>query len=200
VFSASKVWTMGADNGRQQIEMSRARWGVAHFDLVQVHNMMDWRAHLPTLQSMQRQEQLRYIGITTSHGRRHDAIATALRQERIDTVQLTYNIAERSAEDTLLPLAQDRGVAVIVNRPFATGALFRRVAGVSLPGWAREIECQDWAAVFLKFIISHPAVTVAIPATSQVAHLRQNMRALNGPLPDAALRRRMASDFDRVAR
>ncbi|MEO1037820.1 MAG: aldo/keto reductase [Pseudomonadota bacterium] len=198
LFSASKVWVNGADKGVYQVERSAERWGLPRFDLVQVHNMVDWRSHLPVLKAMQAEGNLRYVGITTSHGRRHSALADALRREQFDFVQFTYNIADRQAEQRLLPLAQDRGTAVIINRPFRTGALFSRVRGKSLPGWAAEINCDNWAQVFLKFVIAHPAVTVAIPATSQARHMRENMGALTGQLPDESLRRRMAADFERI--
>ncbi len=198
IFSASKVWTVGADKGVLQMQRSADRWGVPRFDLMQIHNMLDWRSHLPVLRDMKERDALRYVGITTSHGRRHSALAEALQARAFDVVQFTYNIAERDAEERLLPLAADEGVAVIINRPFATGALFRRVRGRPLPGWAADIQCDAWSQVFLKFVISHPAVTVAIPATSQLTHLRENMVALSGPLPDAALRERMARDFQRL--
>ena len=198
VFSASKVWITGPDRGAYQIERSLGRWGVERFDLLQIHNMLDWQRHLPRLVERRAAGGIRYIGITTSHGRRHAALADALRKHPFDSVQLTYNLGERSAERELLPLAAERGCAVIVNRPFATGGLFARVHGLALPGWAADINCSTWAQVFLKFVISHPAVTVAIPATTRVDHVRENMAALTGPMPDSELRRRMARDFDRL--
>ena len=160
--------------------------------------MLDWRTHLPTLKNMKAEGKIRHIGITTSHGRRHDEFAQAMAAEPFDFVQLTYNIQNRQAEDRLLPLARDRGQAVIVNRPFERGRLFRRVKSQPLPGWAGELNCTNWAQVFLKFIISHPAVTCAIPATTRVDHMRQNMIAGTGPLPDETLRRQMASYFDEL--
>ena len=198
LLAASKVWTSGPDQGAHQLERSAARWGVPGFDIVQIHNMLDWRRHLPMLRDKQSAGELRYVGITTSHGRRHEALREALSNEHFDIVQFTYNIAEREVENVLLPLAADRGVAVIVNRPFATGRLFARVRNKGLPGWARELDCRGWAEAFLKFVLSHPAVTTAIPATSQPGHMRENMRALHGPLPDAALRRRMIADFEKA--
>ena len=140
--------------------------------------------------------QIRYIGITTSHGRRHGELEQVLQTQPFDFVQLTYNVLDRQAERRLLPLAAERGLAVIANRPFRRGALFRRFAHHPLPAWAAEIDCANWAQVFLKFIVSHPALTCAIPATSRVDHMRENMGALRGRLPDAALRRRMIATIE----
>jgi diketogulonate reductase-like aldo/keto reductase len=198
VFNATKVWTPTRFLGVKQMEESFVHWGVRHFDLMQVHNMLDWETHLATLKEWKAAGRIRYLGITTSHGRRHDALEAAMRRERFDFVQLSYSFADRDAEKRLLPLAQERGAAVIVNRPFDGGDLFGAVKGKPLPGWAREIDCANWAQVFLKFVISHPAVTCAIPATTSPAHMREDIGALAGRLPDAALRRRMAADFDRL--
>jgi diketogulonate reductase-like aldo/keto reductase len=197
LFSATKVWTPGQWMGERQMARSRELWGVPRFDLMQIHNLLDWDAHLPTLRRMKAEGQIRYLGITTSHGRRHDDLAALIRNEAPDFVQLTYNIAHRAAESRLLPLAAEHGCAVIINRPFDGGRLFDQVRARPLPGYAGELGCTHWAQLFLKFVISHPAVTCAIPATSQPAHMRQNMGALAGPLPDAALRQRMAADFAR---
>ncbi|MDH5265097.1 MAG: aldo/keto reductase, partial [Betaproteobacteria bacterium] len=196
VFNATKVWTPTRFLGVKQMEESFVHWGVNRFDLMQVHNMLDWETHLVTLKDWKAAGRIRYIGITTSHGRRHDALESAMRRERFDFVQFSYSFADRDAEKRLLAVAAERGAAVIVNRPFDGGDLFRAVKGKPLPGWAREIACANWAQVFLKFAVSHPAVTCAIPATSNPAHMRENIGALAGPLPDAALRRRMAADFD----
>lgn len=197
-FNATKVWTPTRFLGVKQMEESFARWGVRQFDLMQVHNMLDWETHLVTLKAWKATGRIRYIGITTSHGRRHEALEAAMKRERFDFVQLTYNIAEREADRRLLPLARDRGAAVIANRPFDGGELFDKVGTKPLPGWAVEIDCANWAQAFLKFVISHPAITCAIPATTNPAHMRENIGALAGSLPDAALRRRMAADFDRL--
>jgi aryl-alcohol dehydrogenase-like predicted oxidoreductase len=198
VFNATKVWTPTRFLGVRQMEESFVHWRVKRFDLMQVHNMLDWETHLVTLKDWKRRGRIRYIGITTSHGRRHDDLAEAMQRERFDFVQFSYSFADRSAEKILLPLAAERGAAVIVNRPFDGGDLFGAVKGKPLPGWAREIACANWAQVFLKFVISHPAVTCAIPATSNPAHMRENIGALRGPMPDAALRRRMATDFEHL--
>jgi diketogulonate reductase-like aldo/keto reductase len=194
-FSATKVWTVGALAGRRQMAHSRGLWDVERFDLMQVHNLLDWESHWPVLREMKAGGRLRYIGMTTSHGRRHDDLEEILRRERLDFVQLTYNVVDRDVESRLLPLAAEQGVAVIVNRPFDGGGLFGAKTAKPLPGWAAELDCRSWAEAFLKWIVAHPAVTCAIPATSQLAHLRENVRALAGPLPDAALRRRIAQDY-----
>lgn len=191
LFSADKVWTGSGKDGPAQIEQSRQYWGVPAFDLLQVHNLLGWEAHLGTLFDMKAAGALRYVGITTSHGRRHGLFAEIMRAQPLDFVQLTYNIADREAEDRLLPLAQERGMAVIVNRPFQRGALIARLEGKPLPAWAGEIGAASWAQFLLKFILSHPAVTTAIPATSRVDHVLENKRAAEGALPDAATRRRM---------
>jgi aryl-alcohol dehydrogenase-like predicted oxidoreductase len=192
LFSATKIWTVGKPLGRFQLERSRKLWGVPRFDLVHIHNMLDWRSHVETLKEMKAAGAVRYIGITTSHGARHDEMEKALTQERFDFVQFTYNLNDRSVEKRLLPLAADRGIAVVINRPFDGGYLFSGVGEAPLPGFAREIDCENWAQFFLKFVVSHPAVTCAIPATSKIAHLEQNIGALYGRLPDAELRKRMA--------
>jgi diketogulonate reductase-like aldo/keto reductase len=191
LFAATKVWTMTRALGIQQMEASRRLWGVERFDLMQVHNLLDWETHLQTLVEWKAQGRVRYIGVTTSHGRRHDTLEQVMTAQPIDFVQFTYNMADREAEERLLPLAAERRLAVIVNRPFRRGALFEAVGGRSLPDWAGEIDCANWAQFFLKFIVSHPAVTCAIPATSRVDHMRENMGAAYGRLPDAAMRARM---------
>lgn len=197
LFAADKVWIADGAAGRAQIETSRRNWGIPRFDLIQVHNLLSWQAHLPTLFAMKAANQLRYVGITTSHGRRHDEMAQIMASQPIDFVQLTYNLIDREAEERLLPLARERGIAVIVNRPFQQGALLRRLGRHPLPPWANEIDCSSWAQFALKFIISHPAVTCAIPATTRVDHVRENMGAASGRLPDQAMRARMAAWVDR---
>jgi diketogulonate reductase-like aldo/keto reductase len=198
LFSATKVWTVGGLAGRRQMEHSLALWRLPRFDLMQVHNLLDWETHWPTLKAWKAEGRARYIGMTTSHGRRHDELETLLRHERMDFVQFTYNLADRQVEKVLLPLAADRGAAVIINRPFDGGDLFGAKTRAPLPGWAAELRCASWAEAFLKWIVAHPAVTCAIPATSQLAHLRENMRALSGALPDEALRRRIADDYAKL--
>ena len=198
MFSATKVWTVGALAGRRQIENSYRLWKVQRFDLLQVHNFLDYETHLATLKRLKGEGRVRYIGVTTSHGRRHDLAEKIMREEPIDFIQFTYNLHDRDAEDRLLPLALDKRIAVIVNRPFDGGNLFGAKTRGPLPGWAKEIECASWAEAFLKWVVAQPAVTCAIPATSQVPHVRENVRALSGPLPDEALRKRIAQDYARV--
>ena len=192
LFSADKVWISSASAGPRQIEESRAHWGVPRFDLLQIHNLLSWEEHLPALLAMKAAGRVRYVGITTSEGRRHDEIEKIMAAHRIDFVQITYNPLDREVEARILPLARDRGIAVIVNRPFREGALIRSLARERLPAWSGELGAESWAQFILKFIISHPAVTCAIPATTQVAHVRENLAAAAEPLPDAATRRRMA--------
>ena len=192
LFSADKVWTDAADGPAQIAETTR-RWGVERFDLLQVHNLIDWEANLDTLAAMKEAGRLRHTGVTTSHGRRHEELEAVMRRRPPDFVQLTYNIVDREAERRLLPLAHERGIAVICNRPFRRGRLPGRLAGKPMPGWAAEIGVSTWPQLLLKFILSHPAVTAAIPATRRVDHLRENKSAAFGPMPDAAMRARMAA-------
>jgi len=160
-----------------------------------VHNLLDWEGHLQTLKEWKANGRVRYIGVTTSHGRRHEELERIMLREPLDFVQFTYNLADRSAESRLLPLARERRMAVIINRPLDGGDLFERVRGKALPAWAGEFDCTTWSQFFLKFVVSHQAVTCAIPATSQVSHMAENMGALVGRLPDAAMRTRMANHF-----
>jgi diketogulonate reductase-like aldo/keto reductase len=199
LFAADKVWIGSGARGPEQIEASRRLWGVPKFDLLQVHNLLAWQEHLPTLFAMKAAGRLRYVGITTSEGRRHAEVVKIMASQPIDFVQVTYNIADREVEQRILPLARERGIAVIANRPFRQGELIETLGRHRLPAWAAEIGCASWAQVLLKFIVSHPAITCAIPATSNVAHVRENMLAAGGPLPDAALRRRMAADAGALA-
>ncbi|MDH3668030.1 MAG: aldo/keto reductase [Paracoccaceae bacterium] len=197
LFSADKVWTRAVD-GDAQIEATRRNWGVEQFDLLQVHNLVAWRSHLPRLSEMKAAGLVRYVGITTSHGRRHRDFEAVMKAHPLDFVQLTLNAVDREIETRLLPLARDRGMAVIVNRPFRRGALPERLRNAPLPGWAAEIGVTSWAQALIKFILAHPAVTVAIPATTRVDHVRENKAAALGPMPDAALRERIARDVDRA--
>ena len=189
VFSAEKVWT--SSNGQRQIAESRQLWRVPRFDLLQVHNLLAWQEHLPMLLDMKRAGQVRYVGITTSEGRRHTEVERVMQSHALDFVQITYNILDRDAEQRILPLAHERGMAVIANRPFREGALIQMMQRQRLPAWATEIDCVNWAHFLLKFIVSHPAIICAIPATSNVAHVRENMGAARGRLPDESMRRRM---------
>ena len=198
LFSADKVWIGSGARGREQVEESRRFWKVPRFDLLQVHNLLAWEAHLDTLFNMKAAGQVRYVGITTSEGRRHREIEAIMRGRPIDFVQVTYNVLDREIESRILPLARERGIGVIVNRPFREGALIQSLQRHPLPAWAAEIDCTNWAQFVLKFIVSHPAVTCAIPATTRVAHVRENMGAAYGRLPDEGLRRRMIGHVEKL--
>ncbi|MCG7987867.1 MAG: aldo/keto reductase [Candidatus Thiodiazotropha weberae] len=198
LFTATKVWTSGKDSGIRQMENSRKLWGVAQFDLMQIHNLVDWQVHLETLKAMKAAGNIRYIGITTSHGRDHDELYQALKHHKFDFVQLSYNIVDREVEQRLLPLAQERNIAVLANRPYARGALFRKTRGKSLPEWAKAFDCHSWGQFFLKYIVSHPAITCAIPATSKTHHMVDNMGACHGALPDAKTRQMMTQYFQEM--
>jgi aryl-alcohol dehydrogenase-like predicted oxidoreductase len=191
LFLATKVWTSGREAGIRQMEESFKRLRTQRMDLLQVHNLVDYRTHLTTLRAWKAQGKARYIGVTHYTASAYDQLARVINSEDLDFVQLNYSLAEREAEQHLLPLAADKQLAVLVNRPFAEGALFRKVRGRPLPPWAKEIHCASWAQFFLKFIISHPAITCAIPATANAKHLADNMAALHTPLPDAATRKQM---------
>ncbi len=199
LFSADKVWTSSGARGPEQMETSRRLWHVPRFDLLQVHNLLAWEEHLPTLRAMQAAGRLRYIGITTSEGRRHPEFLRIMASQPLDFIQVSYNPLDREVERRILPLARERGIGVIVNRPFRQGALTEALRRHRLPGWAAELGCASWAQVLLKFIVSHPAVTTAIPATTRVDHVRENMLAGTGVLPDAAMRRRIVAEVERRA-
>ena len=196
LFAATKVWIDGKQEGIAQMEESRRLWGIKRFDLMQIHNLVDWQTQLETLKDMKANGKIRYIGITTSHGRYHSELSRILKQHNFDFVQLTYNIGNRDVEKPLLEIAQDRGVAVIVNRPYQRGALFRQVKGKSLPAWAKNFNCESWGQFFLKYAVSHPAVTCAIPATTKVRHMRDNMMAGQGRLPTPQERVMMQTYFE----
>ncbi|WP_407653358.1 aldo/keto reductase [Guyparkeria halophila] len=192
LFAASKVWTPDGNATAEQVAQSERRWGIDRMDLMQVHNLVAWEAHLEHLLEMREAGRIRHVGITTSHGRRHADIERIMRDWPIDFVQASYSLANREAERRLLPLAEEHGIGFIANRPFQGGRLIDRVKRQPFPGWAAEAGLTNWADYLLKFLIAHPAVTCAIPATSRVDHMRENMTALRGPLPDEPLRRRMA--------
>jgi len=193
LFAATKVWTYGKQAGIDQMQRSMRRMGVAVMDLMQIHNLRDWKVHLPTLRQWKAEGKIRYIGITTSHGRSHAELEQIMRSEILDFVQFTYNIGNRIVEESLLPLAADRGIATLINRPYQRGALFKKVKGQSLPEWSKEFDCQSWGNFFLKYILSHPAVTCIIPATSKVRHMQDNMAGGFGKVPDQKMRQRMLS-------
>ena len=199
LFIATKVWTSGRDEGIRQMETSFRRLRVQRMDLMQVHNLLDVATHTKTLKAWKAEGRVRYIGITHYTASAYPEVERWLRTGDYDFLQINYSLDEPEAEKRVLPLAQEKRVAVIVNRPFGQRSLFRRVRGKPVPEWAKEeLGVQSWAQFFLKWIVGHPAVTCAIPGTSKPEHMRDNLAAGAGALPDAALRRRMAEYLDRL--
>lgn len=198
LFAADKVWTSSGSNGPEQIAESLRHWGIPRFDLLEVHNLMSWENHLPMLFGMKKAGRLRYVGVTTSEGRRHDEMERIMRSQPIDFVQVTYNVLDREVEERILPLALEKKIGVVCNRPFRRGELIRRVEKAPLPAWAGEIDCANWPQILLKFIVSHPAVICAIPATSRVDHVKENVGASYGKLPDEAMRKRIVATVEKL--
>jgi diketogulonate reductase-like aldo/keto reductase len=196
LFMATKVWTHGRDEGIKQMETSFKRLRVQRMDLMQVHNLADVATHTETLQEWKQKKRIRYIGITHYTSSAYAEVERWLKTRQYDFLQINYSLGERESENRLLPLAQELKVAVIANRPFAEGALFRRVKGRQLPPWAPELGISSWAQYFLKWIVSHPAVTCAIPGTGNPKHMADNLGAGVGNLPDATARQRMVDHFD----
>lgn len=194
-FLATKVWTQGRDAGIRQMQDSMRLLKEERLDLMQVHNLVDWRVHLATLRAWKNEGRIRYLGITHYTPGAHDQLEAVMRAEKIDFVQLNYAMDDRAAESRLLPVAQDRGIAVLVNQPFGGGGLIRSLRDRPLPDWAKEIDCTTWAQALLKFCLGHPAVTCVIPGTSRPEHMADNARAGLGKLPDASLRARMAASL-----
>jgi diketogulonate reductase-like aldo/keto reductase len=192
LFWATKVWTSGRAKGIQQMEMSMRKLKLKRIDLMQVHNLLDAQVHLDTLRGWKQEGRVRYLGVTHYTASGAEQVAKLLERINVDFVQINYSVGEREAENRLLPLCAERGIAVLANRPFASGGLFSRVRDKPLPSFAREIDCTSWAQLLLKFVVSHPAITCAIPATSRVEHLRDNMQGGRGRLPDETLRGRIA--------
>jgi aryl-alcohol dehydrogenase-like predicted oxidoreductase len=193
---ATKVWTRGKAEGQRQIETSMRRLRTSTLELVQIHNLLDWRKHVPTLRKLKEDGKIRYTGITHYRADAHDALMQVLGAERFDWVQFNYSLGEREAEGRLLPFCAERKIAVLANRPFADGGLFDKTRGKPLPPWAAEIGCQSWAQFFLRFVCAHPAVTCAIPATADPRHMTDNVEAGRAPLPDGRQRERMAAYFN----
>jgi len=193
---ATKVWTRGREAGQRQVEQSFARLRTDRLELLQIHNLLDWREHVPTLRALQGAGKVRYSGITHYRAEAHADLERALGAEKFDWVQVNYSLAEPEAAARLLPFCADHGVAVMVNRPFADGMLFARVRGKPLPPWAGEAGCASWGQFFLRWIISHPAVTCVIPATSKPEHAADNSAAGRAPLPDAKQRERMRAYWE----
>ena len=193
LFVATKVWTSGRAAGVAQMEQSLRRLRKPRLDLMQIHNLVDWRTHLATLREWKRAGRIVHLGVTHYTSSAYDELERVLRSETLDFVQVNYSLGERDAERRIMPLARERGIAVLVNRPFAEGGLFGRVRGQALPSWAADFECASWAQFFLKWILAHPAVTCVIPATSRPEHLVDNMKAGTGTLPDATTREKMTA-------
>lgn len=193
-FLATKVWTSGRDNGVAQMRASLRLLRTDRIDLMQIHNLVDWRVHLATLKAMKAEGRIRYIGITHYTPSAHDELESVMRAEKWDFVQLNYALDDRAAERRLLPLAAERGIAVIVNQPFGGGGLLRRLMARKLPDWAGEVGATSWAQLLLKFVLANPAVTCAIPGTGKPDHMRDNLQAGFGSYPDAALLKRMVAE------
>jgi aryl-alcohol dehydrogenase-like predicted oxidoreductase len=194
-FLATKVWTWGADKGVRQMKDSLENFKTPRIELMQIHNLVDWQTHLRTLRQWKEAGTFRYIGITHYTDSGLDELIAVMRAEELDFVQMAYSIGSRAAEDKLLPYAADRGVAVLVNRPYEGGGLFRQTRGTPLPSWAAEFGIASWGQFFLKYVLSHPAVTCVIPGTGKPKHMADNLGAGQGPLPDARLRAKMARLF-----
>jgi len=195
LFLATKVWTSGKEDGIRQMNQSFRKMKTDKMDLMQVHNLVDVHTHLETLRNWKGEGKVKYIGITHYMPSVYPEMIQLVKKEKLDFIQFCYNIRTREAEKELLPLAKDKGVAVLINRPFEEGNLFYQVKGHALPAWAGEYEINSWAQFFLKFILSHPAVTCAIPGTSQALHMQENIEAATGKLPDEKGRERMAQYF-----
>jgi aryl-alcohol dehydrogenase-like predicted oxidoreductase len=193
---ATKVWTRGRQAGITQMERSFALLRVKRIDLMQVHNLLDWQTHLATLRRWKQDGRIRYLGVTHYTASAYDELEAVMRKETLDFVQLNYSLDDRAAERKLLPLAADRGIAILVNVPFGGGGLLRRLRDQSLPDWAAEIGCTSWAQILLKFVLAQRAVTCVIPGTGNPAHMADNCRAGSGPLPDAALRQRIIAEWN----
>lgn len=194
-FIATKVWTTGRDNGVAQMRKSMGLLKTDRIDLMQIHNLMDWRAHLPTLRAWKAEGRIRYLGITHYTQSAHDELESVMRAEKWDFVQINYALDDRAVERRLLPLAAERGLAVIVNQPFGGGGLLRKLLGRTLPDWAGEIGATSWAQLLLKFVLANPAVTCVIPGTGKPEHMADNLQAGFGVYPDAALLRKMTAEI-----
>lgn len=198
LFIATKVWINGEANGVTQMQQSFQKMQTGIIDLMQVHNLVDAAIHLPTLRKWKAEGKIRYIGITHYLVSAYPELMEIIKKEKPDFVQFNYNMSVRDAETRLLPFCRDNGIAVINNRPFNGGDLFNKTKGKALPDWAKENDIQNWAQFFLKYIIAHPAVTCAIPATSKPAHMKENIGAAYGQLPDTSLRRKMVDFFEKL--
>ncbi len=196
-FVATKVWTRGRNAGIRQMQRSMQLLQDQRIELMQIHNLLDWRTHLPTLRAWKKEGRIRYLGLTHYTASAYDELEAIMRTEKLDFIQINYSLDDREAERILLPLAADRGIAVLVNRPFGGGSLLRSLSAQPVPSWAGEIGCESWAQVLLKYVVSHPAVTCAIPGTSRPTHMSDNCRAGMGVVPDDAMRKTMVAAWEK---
>lgn len=196
-FVATKVWTQGRNAGIEQMQRSMQLLQDERIELMQIHNLLDWRTHLPTLRAWKKEGRIRYLGLTHYTSSAYDELESIMRSEQLDFIQINYSLDDRQAERTLLPLAADRGIAVLVNRPFGGGTLLRSLSGKPVPPWAAEIGCESWAQVLLKYVVSHPAVTCAIPGTSRPKHMSDNSKAGMGVVPDERVRKKMVVSWEK---
>ena len=191
LFEATKVWTTGKDRGISEMNESMSLMAVNKMDLMQIHNLLDWKTHIKTLRQWKEEGKIRYIGLTHYHKGAYDQIERIIKNETIDFLQINYNLAMRHAADRILPLARDKGIAVLINRPFQGGSLFSSVKNISLPEWAAEFDAKSWGQFFLKFILSHPAVNCVIPGTGKPHHMKDNVQSGLGRLPDENHQKKM---------
>jgi diketogulonate reductase-like aldo/keto reductase len=196
-FVATKVWTQGREAGIRQMRRSMELLQDEQIELMQIHNLLDWRTHLPTLRTWKKEGRIRYLGLTHYTASAYDDLESIMRSEKLDFIQINYSLDDRQAERTLLPLAADRGIAVLVNRPFGGGSLLRSLGSTPLPSWAGEIGCESWAQILLKYVLAHPAITCAIPGTSRPRHMADNARAGMGVIPDDAMRKKMIASWEK---
>ncbi|MEP1094687.1 MAG: aldo/keto reductase [Cyclobacteriaceae bacterium] len=198
IFYATKVWTSGEDRGKSQMKSSMEKMGANPIDLMQIHNLQDWRTHIKTLYDWKEKGIVRHIGITHYVDSAHDQLERIIKSEKLDFVQMNYSIASRNAERSLLPAALDNGVAVLTNVPYGGGSLFRKTKGKELPEWSSEFDCQSWGQFFLKYLLSNPAVTCVIPGTSKPHHMKDNMGAGLGRMPDESERQKMVAFINSI--
>ena len=191
IFEATKVWTTGKEEGIDQMHTSMNLMGANPMDLMQIHNLVDWKIHLKTLQKWKEEGKIRNIGITHYHKGGYDEMEKIMKTEKIDFIQINYNLAVRDAAERILPLAKDKGIAILINRPYEGGALFRKMKGKEIPSWAKEFEAESWGQIFLKFILAHPAVNCVIPGTSKAKHMKDNVQAGFGKYPTQELQKRL---------
>lgn len=191
IWEATKVWTSGENNGIRQMNESMSLMKANPMDLMQIHNLLDWKTHIKTLRKWKEEGKIRYLGITHYHSGAYDEVERVMKTEPLDFVQINYSLAERESARRILPLAKDKGIAVIANRPYAGGSLFRKTKNQSLPEWAQEFDAHSWGQLFLKFVLSHPAMTCAIPGTARAEHMKDNVQAGFGKIPTETHQRKM---------